>query len=268
MTPGGQHALGRPPRPAPIPIAAWLGLARSLLLYYAVPFKAQRLASLYRTFVRPGDLCFDLGAHVGDRTRALLGLGARVVAIEPHPLFAGFLARIFRGNPRVVVIPAAVGRSSGRSDLSISDRNPTVSSTSPRWIEQVRQAPRFAGVSWDGQVEVEVVHLDGLIARYGLPGFCKIDIEGSEHEALLGLSEALPALSFEYVPALRAESRACLDGLEALSRYEYNWSERETARLRSPAWLDRPAMAAVLDAMPDRAHSGDVYARLKADSRS
>lgn len=243
--------------------AAWLGLVRSLLLYYGVPFKARRLMSLYRAFVRPGELCFDLGAHVGDRTRALLGLGARVIALEPHPLFAGFLARIFRGDLRVVVVPAAVGRSPGRGVLRISTRNPTVSSTSPRWIGQVRQAPRFAGVSWDVQTDVEVIDLDGLIVRYGRPGFCKIDIEGSEAEALLGLSQALPAVSFEYIPALRSESRACLDRLEALSGYVYNWSERETTRLRSPAWLDRPAIQAVLDAMPDDAHSGDVYARLK-----
>lgn len=243
--------------------AAWIGLLRSLLMYHAVPFKIGRLVRLYREFVHPGDLCFDLGAHVGDRTRALLRLGARVVAVEPQPLFVAILQRAFRRNRRVTVVGAAVGRSPGEGELVVSDRTPAVSSLSTDWIDRVRKAPRFARVRWDRRVSVPVVTLDDLIERHGLPSFCKIDIEGSEAEGLHGLSQAIPALSFEYVPALRDESRACLARLEALGRYEYNWSEREVPRLRSSAWLDRGAMASVLSDLPDGAHSGDVYARLK-----
>ena len=33
----------------------------------------------------PGDLVFDIGAHVGDRVAAFRRLGARVVAVEPQP---------------------------------------------------------------------------------------------------------------------------------------------------------------------------------------
>ena len=40
---------------------------------------------LYGQFVRPGDLVFDVGAHVGDRIAAFRRLGARVVAVEPQP---------------------------------------------------------------------------------------------------------------------------------------------------------------------------------------
>ena len=40
--------------------------------------------TLYRRFLRPGDLAFDVGAHVGDRVASFRRLGARVVAVEPQ----------------------------------------------------------------------------------------------------------------------------------------------------------------------------------------
>lgn len=245
-------------------LAAGLGLVRSLVLYHAVPFKIRRLTQLYRPFVQPGGLCFDLGAHVGDRTRAFLRLGARVIAVEPQPLFADFLQRVFGRNPRVTVVRCAVGRKEGKAVLHVSDRTPTVSTLSSTWIERVRQASRFSGLTWDREIPTPITTLDALIGKYGVPALCKIDVEGSELEVLEGLSGPLRALSFEYVPALRSESGACLDRLEALGEYEYNWSVREIPRLRSARWLNREEMASMLDGLSDRDHSGDIYARLKA----
>src|SRR4051794_3343627 len=39
----------------------------------------------FSQFVRRGDLVFDIGANVGERSRIFLDLGARVVAVEPNP---------------------------------------------------------------------------------------------------------------------------------------------------------------------------------------
>jgi len=238
------------------------GLLRSLLIYYGVPFKIRRLAGFYRPFVAPGDLCFDVGAHVGDRTRALRRLGARVVAIEPQPACLGVLHRIYRNDPSVTVVEAGVAEAEGEATLLVSERTPTVSSLSPGWVDGVQRAPRFEGVTWDGRVPVRVTTLDSLIDRFGRPSFCKLDIEGSELAALTGLTQAIPVVVFEYIPAQRQAARACLARLETLARYEYNWTEREELRLGAPQWLSADAVAAHLDDLPDGAHSGDIIARM------
>lgn len=242
------------------------GLLRSLLLYYGVPFKIRRIAALYRPFVHPGDLCFDIGAHVGDRTRALRRLGARVVAVEPQPACVELLRWLYRNDPAVSIVEAGIAEEEGEGTLWVSERTPTVSSLSPGWVQSVRAAPRFAGVTWDRQAHVRVTSLDVLIARFGRPSFCKLDVEGSELAALRGLSQAIPALAFEYIPAQRHAARACLSRLESLGRYEYNWTEREVPRLRSAEWLSAEAMAAIVAGLPDGSHSGDIYARLKTAS--
>jgi len=239
------------------------GLLRSLLLYHAVPLKIRRLAELYRPFVQPGDLCFDVGAHVGDRTRAFRRLGARVVAVEPQPVCADFLAWWFRRDRRVTLVRAALGAGETQGVLRLSDRTPTISSLSADWIDRVRRAPRFATVTWDRQVPVVVTTLDSLIDRFGVPAFCKVDVEGSEPDVLRGLSRPIRALSFEYIPAIREATQACLARLEGLGRYEYNWTEREVPYLRSASWLDAESISAIIAALPSQAHSGDVYARLK-----
>jgi FkbM family methyltransferase len=242
---------------------ARLGLLRSLLIYYGPPFKIRRLASLYRPFVIPGDLCFDIGAHVGDRTRALRRLGARVVAVEPQPVCLGWLNSLYRGDPRVSMVASGVGQAEGEMTLLLSARTPTVSSLSPAWVESVRAAPRFAGVRWDDEIQVPVTTLDALIERYGRPTLCKLDIEGSEPAALSALSVAIRTVVFEFIPAQREAARACLDRLEQLGSYEYNWTEREVPRLRSAEWLAPQAMADRVAGLPDGAHSGDIFARIR-----
>ena len=67
------------------------GLGRSLWMYYGRPSNRVAMDRFYGEFVRPGALCFDIGAHVGNRSRAWSRLGASVVAVEPQPDFARFL---------------------------------------------------------------------------------------------------------------------------------------------------------------------------------
>jgi len=43
----------------------------------------RKLMRHYSKFVSEGDLCFDIGANLGNRTRVFLELGATVIAVEP-----------------------------------------------------------------------------------------------------------------------------------------------------------------------------------------
>ena len=62
---------------------------------------------LYRRFVCPGDLAFDIGSHVGDRVAGLRRLGVRVVALEPQPLCARALRALYGRDREVTVVEAA-----------------------------------------------------------------------------------------------------------------------------------------------------------------
>jgi FkbM family methyltransferase len=236
------------------------GIARSLAMYYGIPLRARRLRRFYSQFVTRGALCFDVGAHVGNRVRCWRQLGAQVVAVEPQPDFVRVLRWLYGRDRHVAIVPIALGRSAGHADLLVSERTPTVTTLSREWIESVQRDPRFAGVAWSPGGRVPVHTLDELIARFGQPAFVKIDVEGFESEVLGGLNTPVRALSFEYLPTARNVALGCIDRLAALGRYRYNWSPGESHRLAEARWLDADGMRALLAALPAGAPSGDVYA--------
>jgi FkbM family methyltransferase len=222
------------------------------------------MCRFYRPFIQPDDLCFDIGAHVGNRIRVWLALGARVVAVEPQPHLFRWLQRLYGRHPRVTLLKTAVGSptaaQSGTATLHISSRTPTVSTLSPTWINNVQKDASFAWVKWDKTVDVPMVTLDGLIETYGRPTHCKIDIEGYELEALHGLSQAIPSLSFEHIAAATDLSHACLTHLSQLGYTQFNYTPGESHHFHSPTWLTAPEMTKQLVQLPEG--SGDIYGRL------
>ena len=243
-----------------------IGVLRSLAIYHAIPLRQRRLRRLYGQFVSPHDVAFDLGAHAGNRTRALAALGCRVVALEPQPDFARLLRALFGGSPGVDVVEAAVAATAGRTVLSISERTPTMTTLATEWRDARARDPVFAGVRWDARVDVAATTLDDLIERYGTPAFVKIDVEGAEPEVLAGLSRPLVALSFEYLPGAIDDVRTCMTRLERLGSYRFNWSPGETYRLAAPEWMTGAALVLALEASAAQRRSGDVYARLDRSS--
>jgi hypothetical protein len=104
------------------------------------PFQRHRMGSLYDTGVaeflskrvRPGAVCFDVGANVGVYALQFArwtGPSGRVFAFEPNPISAGILAEHVRMNDvaaRVEIVRAAVAGTSG-----------TQTFTTPGWSKRI-----------------------------------------------------------------------------------------------------------------------------------
>ena len=144
--------------------------------------------ALYAQFVRPSDLVFDVGAHVGDRLRAFRRLGASVVAVEPQPALFGTLKALFGRDDTVTLVRSAIGRKTGHATMMINLDNPSISTLSKEFIAASRDAAGWQGQAWPQSLQVPVTTLDELIDVHGVPSFIKLDIEGLEAEALAGLS--------------------------------------------------------------------------------
>ncbi|MET7750473.1 FkbM family methyltransferase [Micromonospora sp. NPDC005367] len=236
-----------------------VSIRRSLEVYYGDPAREAAMDAFYARFARPGDLVFDIGAHVGDRVGSFRRLGARVIAVEPQPPCTRALRAIYSGDREVTVVEAVCGAEAGRVSFNVNSANPTISTVSPHFIRAADGAAGWEEERWDARIDVASTTLDELIAEYGVPAFVKIDVEGYEDEVLAGLGRPLPALSFEFTTIERAVAQRCLRRLTALGFQAFNLAVGDTMALASPQWMAAPRMAAYLRSLPYEVNSGDVY---------
>ncbi len=237
-------------------------IGRSLRIYHA-PGRAGLLDGFYRRFLDPGDLAFDVGAHVGDRTASFCRLGARVVAVEPQPRLARLLRLLFARERSVRIVESLLGAAPGQAELALNSANPTVATASPDFIAAAAGAPGWEGQHWDQTMVVAVTTLAALAAEYGQPHFIKIDVEGYEAATLAGLCAAPRALSFEFITIQRAVALDCLTRLTGLGYRAFNACVGEDLVFAHAAPLTAQAMAAWIMTLPLDANSGDVYASLE-----
>lgn len=234
-------------------------LRRSWRIYHGDPQHDRALDDLYRRFVNPGDLVFDVGAHVGHRTASFIRLGARVVAVEPQILPATLIRAVW-GWRGARVVRAACGANVGTATMHVNSDNPIVSTMSSQFVDASKGASGWEGQTWDREISVPMETLDSLVAAYGEPTFIKIDVEGFEGEALAGLSRRVPALSFEFTTIQRDVALKCLQRCADLGYARFNAVIGETHALVFDEPVDANGLAAWLEDLPHEANSGDIYA--------
>lgn len=167
----------------------------------AAPGLEEELA-LLRRFVRPGDVCVDIGASYGTYTVPLARLsapGGWVHAFEPRPrsraVLGAAVASGTRGN--VTVHPVA---------LADHDGSATIVTPRRRWLLPVPGRTFLKEPSGDGyhtdfsgefrgaaERKVEVRTLDGYVAdgRIARVDLVKIDVEGAELRVCQGAAASL-----------------------------------------------------------------------------
>lgn len=240
-----------------------LGLLRSLVIYYWQPGKLAQLKTFFEAYIPENALCFDIGAHLGNRTKVWRKLGATVIAVEPQEVCLSHLRKRFGQDEGVTILPVAVAAEAGETMLHVSALTPTITSLAGAdWQQDMQDSSSFT-VKWDYSVPVKTVTLEELVQEYGIPDFCKIDVEDLELEVLKGLHTAIPLLSFEYLSIRIEKTIDCIRRLEEIGNYEYNWSYGESHIMEAKDWLNASDIINILAPYTREDRSGDVYARLK-----
>jgi len=262
-----------------IPIKAlnyFVKLLRFFRLYNSVYFTVlaisnvlsrRKLLRFYSQFVSEGDLCFDIGANIGNRTEVFLKLGAIVVTVEPQDNCMRKLLKKYGNNNNVFLIHKALGAEEGKGNLILSNSH-TVSSMSKEWIDSVKDSDMFftstSAFQWHKTVSVPLTTLDKLIEEYGSPTICKIDVEGFEYQVIKGLSRSVKMISFEFTPTPRLIDLTIesVKHLSTIGTVQFNYSFGESMTLALSEWVDAKKICNILLAIPYKtAFSGDIYAR-------
>jgi FkbM family methyltransferase len=211
--------------------------------------KQKEMEHFYANFISKGDLCFDVGANIGERAEIFLKLGAKVVCIEPQTKCVDVLKKKF-DNENVTILPYAIGSQTGETELMLCDETDECSTLSKEFVST------YAGVSnfhWTKKQKVKVETLENICEKYGLPKLCKIDVEGYESEVFKGLRTPIDIICFEFNRPLLNDTKRSLESLAALSNYECNYIVYERMNLVMPAWI------------PIKEFTGKVFHTIKED---
>lgn len=174
--------------------------------------------SLYNTYsklINKGDLCFDIGANVGVYSSVMLQLGAKVIAFEPNP---ANIERLKNLTGDIIIEERAVSDVNGYASLYINDLNLPLATLTRSWTGMDNKGNEH----WKEFV-VECVTINRLIAKYGIPKFCKIDIEGHESKLLSVLKYKIPIISIEFSKLDRENFLTSIGYLKAFGDFEYNF---------------------------------------------
>jgi len=226
---------------------------RRFRFFFAKPL----IRSLYKQFIKKGDLVFDVGAHIGDYTQIFLDLGAKVVCVEPNPYCTEILEKRFQNNENVFILKTGLGAHEKVMPFYISTQNAPTSTFS----DEFKKRSRYGSREWDEVVEVPVTTLDKMIENYGLPTFCKIDVEGFEPQVLKGLSQPIPYLSVEYAQEMLDDTEKAVNRLEELGPIKFNYALYNTHILRSREWLSGKDLIDKVSSSKAPANCGDIYAK-------
>jgi FkbM family methyltransferase len=213
----------------------------------------------YSEIIRSGDICFDVGANEGAYTSVFLELGAKVLAIEPSNNCINILKKKFGNESSVTIIPKALGSENGKKILRITNLS-ELSSFSDEYINYYTENDIFV---WNQEQEAEITTIDDLIAKFGKPQFCKIDVEGFEEEVLKGLSISIPNLSFEFLGPFKNKVFACIHVLKKLGEPYFNYSTYENMHFELSEWQQSDLFIQTFKSLPDLILHGDIYVRFK-----
>lgn len=216
----------------------------------------EETSAFYSRLLKPGDLCFDVGANSGSKTKIFLELGARVVCIEPQPNCVDVLKSTYRNDSNVVIVPKGLATQPGRRSLSICRSADAISTFSEKW-----KTGRFRSYAWEPAVDVPVTTIDALIQEFGSPKFCKIDVEGFEYEVLRGLSSPISFIAFEFTREFINDAMLCIEYLGSLGSADFNYALGETPALFLSDWTDRSTLFESIERNTDDLLWGDIYVR-------
>ena len=158
-----------------------------------------RLTRYLIGLLRPGMSAIDAGAHLGYYALLMarcVGPAGRVAAFEPSRSMATWLGKNTAGFPQLNVEPRALGQPGQTAVFyeyaaKYSEYNTTV---------HVHEVPVRM------QRQIAMIDLDSYCNRYRLrPDLIKIDVEGGEHDVILGGSQLLIEQSPVVVIELRID---------------------------------------------------------------
>lgn len=161
---------------------------------------------LLSKLIKPNGIVFDVGANVGDWTKAILDVQSdiHIYAFEPTPAIFKELDEKYKGHPAIKSYQLAVGSEIGETEFYLWNKETNQHSVlNGRYYRDI-----LTGITANvcpTKIKVPLITIDDFCHKNGVShiDFLKIDTEGGEQDVVFGAkqmigSHAVNIVQFEY----------------------------------------------------------------------
>jgi FkbM family methyltransferase len=221
------------------------------------PYIYFKTNTFYKKIISKNDLCFDIGANIGNRTAIFLRLGGKVVAVEPQKDCLQFIKERFVKNKNLIIEQAALSDKVEELEFYIANKN----ECSTFSTELIKRFGKEGFLKWNKKEIIKTTTLDILIEKYGLPQFCKIDVEGFELKVLNGLSKRISVIAFEFNHPFLKDAIDCVLLLSGKGYLLFNYIAFEKFEFKCEQWVNAEQIIEMLKSMTPEIATGEIFAK-------
>ena len=177
--------------------------------YYLIPGREGNVDWVISRLLRAGDVFVDVGANVGYYTLKAASKGVRVISVEPLPENIIILKLNLKLNNclhRVEIIDKCAWSENREIVLRMPEGYYGLASAFHSFVHN----PRFA--------KVKCIRLDDILGHIERIRLLKLDIEGAEYEALVGMKKTLRKVDFIVIEVSRSPGKV----IELLRDYGFS----------------------------------------------
>lgn len=187
------------------------------------------------------NMVFDIGLHTGEDTEYYLFRGFRVVAVDANPDLIERARKYFSNyletNQLVLLNLAVFNKDNEEIDFNISRVTD--------WSSLYRQISNRKS-QFHKTIKVKTKRLSSLMMEFGIPYYCKIDVEGCDEMSLETLSNIDEIPKFisveteclgEFEDITDAQALATLNRLHVLGYNQFKLIEQSTLNVLRPDYI-------------------------------
>ncbi len=218
-------------------------------------FRLFKRKKFYAQLIGKNQLCFDIGANNGEKSKLFLSLGAAVTAFEPQSSCFEKLNLLKKKHSNFSFYPFAVGAKNEELQLRLANHS-EVATLSDAFVDYFTCDEIF----WDKKENVTVKSLDYLIEKFGLPTFCKIDVEGYEYEILSNLNHKIPIIEFEFTGGFITDTLKIITLMDN-ENTSFNYILNENLKFMLNDWITAQQMKKIIASLPINKLHGNIFVK-------